>query len=123
VITEDTSHPAFEHSLRFIEIIREVTEEEKLVYLPLRERMQAFLLEHPSFTRLSFERRQRLNKLAFARHFFLKKSWNDIAAANGFHLLTDFVHLSCRGAEMVADLIESFVTNQDGIAERSGEER
>lgn len=116
VITEDTSHPAFEHSLRFIEIIREVTEEEELVYLPLRERMEAFLLEHPSSTRLSFEHRQRLNKLAFARHLFLKKSWNEIAAAYGFHLLTDFVHLSCSGAEMAADLIEGFLTNEADVS-------
>ena len=109
-ITEDLDHPAFRHSLPFIDIIREVTEKESLAYLPLRERMEAFVTEHPSSTWHSFERRQSLSKKAFARHFFLKNSWNDIGKSNGFNLLTDFVHLNCRGAGMVADLIEGFLT-------------
>ena len=109
-ITEDSTHPAFLHSLPFVDIIREVAEKESLAYLPLRERMEAFVREHPSSTRHSFERRQSLSKKAFARHFFLKNSWNDIGKSNGFNLLTDFVHLNCRGAGMVADLIEGFLT-------------
>jgi lysophospholipase L1-like esterase len=114
VITEDFNHPAFKHSLLFIDIIREVAEKEKLVYLPLRERMEDFVREHPSSTQHSFDRRQSLVKKAFARHFFLKKNWNDIGKSNGFNLLTDFVHLNCRGAEMVVDLIEDFLTAEPG---------
>ena len=114
VITEDFTHHAFRHSLPFIDIIREVAEQESLAYLPLRERMEAFVTEHPSSTWHSFERRQSLVKKAFARHFFLKKSWNDIGKSNGFNLLTDFVHLNCCSAEMVADLIEDFLTAEPG---------
>jgi len=123
VITEHLSHPAFRHSLPFIDIIREVAEKESLEYLPLRERMEAFVREHPSSTRHSFDRRQSLAKKAFARHFFLKKSWNDIGKSNGFNILTDFVHLNYHGAEMVADLIEDFLTGGAGDMEARGNDK
>ena len=114
IITEDSNHPAFRHSLPFIDIVSEVAEKESLAYLPLRERMVAFVMEHPSSTRHTFERRNYLGNMSFAWHFFLKKSWNDIGKSNGFNLLTDFVHLNCRGAEMVADLIEEFISGEAG---------
>jgi lysophospholipase L1-like esterase len=120
VITEDLSHAAFRHSLPFIDIIREVAEKEGLAYLPLRERMEDFVRERPSVTRHSFARRQSLVKKAFARHFFLKTSWNDIGTLNGFNLLTDFVHLNCRGAEIVAELIEEFIVSEAGEKTGSG---
>jgi len=116
-MTAPVNHPAFRHSLQFIEIIKEIAEREGLTYLPLRERMEAFVVEHPCTTRHSFERRHYLVRKAFAQDFFLKKSWDDIAEANGFSLLTDFVHLSRRGAGMTAELIEDFLV---GESEKSG---
>ncbi len=121
-ITEDLDHPAFRHSVPFVDIVRDVAEKEDITYLPLRERMEAFAKEHPSSTRHSFEQRNFLGNISFARHFFLKTSWNDIGASNGFNLLTDFVHLNCRGAEMVADLVEGFLTGKPEMG-RAGKNR
>ena len=112
IITEDVSHPAFKHSLEYIEIIKEVAEKENLTYLPLREKMTEIVRGKPSFARYSFERRDWLTKKCVAQHFYMKKSWNNIAAANGFSLLIDFVHLNSAGAEMTAALIEDFLTNE-----------
>lgn len=120
IITEDLDHPAFRHSLPFVDIIREVAREEGIEYLPLRENMEAYVSEHPSSPRHSFDRRQSLVKKSFARHFFLKQSWNDIGESNGFNLLTDFVHLNCRGAAMAADLIGAFLTTKPET--KSGED-
>jgi len=119
IITEDVNHPAFKHSIQFIDIIRDVANKESLTYLPLRERMEAFIGENPSSTHYLFENRPSLVKKSFAWHFFLKRSWNDIGESNGFNLLTDFVHLNCLGAEMVADLIGSFITNELGSGEKA----
>ena len=121
IITEDVNHPAFKHSIQFIDIIRDVAKKEKLTYLPLRERMEDFIGENPSSTHHLFEDRQSLVKKSFARHFFLKRSWNDIGESNGFNLLTDFVHLNCRGADMVADLIGSFIADELGNEEMGGD--
>jgi len=113
VITEDTHHPGFRHSLPFIKIIAEVAEREEVEYLPLRERMTLFIEENPSHSACGpFEGRDYVTRKAFARHFYLKKSWNEIAAANGFGLLIDFVHLNTTGAEMAADLIEEFISRE-----------
>jgi len=57
---------------------------------------------------------QRLAKKSFEQHFFLKRTWNDIGASNGFNFLTDIVHLNCRGAEMVAGLIEGLLRTESG---------
>jgi acyl-CoA thioesterase-1 len=112
VITEDVNHPAFKHSLEYIEIIKDIAQDEKLTYLPLREKMTEIIRQQPSLTRYSFERRDWLTRKCVAQRFYMKKSWNDIAASNGFRLLIDFVHLNRSGAELVADLIEDFLEHQ-----------
>jgi len=42
-------------------------------------------------------------------HFLLGRSFDEISESNGFLIVTDFLHLNNRGAEMVAELIEGFV--------------
>ena len=49
--------------------------------------------------------------VAAIRHNVLKQSFDHIAALNGFSILTDSVHLSERGADVVAELIAAWLAN------------
>jgi lysophospholipase L1-like esterase len=47
---------------------------------------------------------------ALASHYILRRSWDQVAAANGFLLLADGVHLNDRGADLVAELIGNWLS-------------
>ncbi len=108
-ITEDMNHYRFKHSLKFNEIIREVARKEHVAYLPLHETMRPIIENHKSHPRFKFKDKEYIGYLAFVQHNLLGMSWDEISKWNGFLLLTDYLHLNCRSAGMICDLIEGFI--------------
>lgn len=47
---------------------------------------------------------------ASLRHHILRRSWDQISAANGLIVLIDQVHLNDRAAGLTADLVADFIT-------------
>jgi hypothetical protein len=47
---------------------------------------------------------------AATQHFVLRRSFDSISGRRGLQLTTDFMHQNTRGAAMIADLIEQFLT-------------
>lgn len=109
VLTEQADSPAFQASHRFAEAGREIAEAQGVAYLPLHEAMVAHLLAHPSAPTEAFDMRRRLIERTIVRRYFAGQDWDAIAQAYGFTLLTDFIHLNCTGARMVAQHIEDFL--------------
>lgn len=108
-IGEDPGHYAFLRSEEYSAIVRELARAEGTAYLPLRERMLAYLEGLPKTQSLRFEDFSRAGQGALWSHAMLGKSWDEIGAANGFHLLVDGLHLNTHAAAMMADLAEGFI--------------
>ena len=86
--------------------IREVATEHSASYLPLFETIAAQLTN----TGEPFKLRIDLMIAASFRRRFLGQSFDEIAAAHGFTILTDQIHLSDKGANIVANLIGTRLT-------------
>lgn len=108
---EDPKDPAYQRSKEYSAVVKEVAREEGVAYLALFEGMEEFLKGRTTPIPYVFEDNGRLMDFTVYRHYLLGTSYDDISKSHGFLLLTDFLHLNCTGAGMVADMIEKFVTD------------
>ncbi len=106
---EDQNDAAYRLAVEYSMIIKEVAREEKVGYLPLNENMNEFLKDRKIPLRHDFQKTEMLMYKAIVQHYLLRQSYDEIAASNGFMMHTDYLHLNCTGAGMVADLVENFV--------------
>lgn len=113
VIGEDLEHVANGKVLQYNAVIRDLATEYSCGYLPLGERMIAYLQEHEAEraslpARLAY--RDGLVNVANATALHANGlSWDEIARRNGLLLTTDCLHLNSVGAGMAADLIEEWL--------------
>lgn len=84
-------------------VLREVAEGRGVPCLPLHERLTALL--PPGHRPPPYEGRLGLVLRATFQHLVLRRSWDEISAANGLALLTDHIHLNDTAAAVIADLI------------------
>jgi lysophospholipase L1-like esterase len=109
---EDPAHPAFELTAAYSRIIQTVACETGNTYLPVHERMCAYLDCHSGLVRRSFDAyRDGMGLAVKVRRFLLHQSFDRISQRNGFVLLTDFFHLNTTGATIVADAVAEFITS------------
>ncbi|HOX49230.1 MAG TPA: GDSL-type esterase/lipase family protein [Spirochaetales bacterium] len=108
-IGEDPGHYAWLRSEEYAEAVKEVAKAEGAEYLPLRERIVAYLDSVPRGRAIPFERFGQAQGRSARSRFLYGKSFDEIAAGNGFHLLVDGIHLNTHGASMAADLVEGFL--------------
>jgi len=110
-IGEEIGHYAYLRTEEYSGIIREIAEAEEVEYLPLRERICAYLESLPPAGRrpLEFRRFGDASLKAGRMQRYLGKSLDEISAANRFHILVDGVHLNSHGAAMAAELAEGFL--------------
>ena len=103
---------------RFITgVIRRLAEEKGISYLPLHERMVAYLKEHEA-ERVNLpprlEYRDGLHNVGNALALHASGlSWDQVSRRNGLLLLTDCLHLNRKGAWIVADLIGEWLRSQE----------
>lgn len=94
-------------------LIQETAAAHSVDYLPLNERLTTVLEEandkpgQPFNAEMSKTRARMFR--ALASHYILRRSWDQVAAANGFLLLADGVHLNERSAGLVAELIANWL--------------
>lgn len=109
-MSEDLNHQANRRADAYSNIIREIAETERVAYLPLRERMKADLAADPTKPTIRFEETvSTVFVAALLRHVF-GWDYDRIAARYGNRLLTDNLHLNHRGAALVAEVVEEFVS-------------
>ncbi len=113
-IGEDLEHEANQKVRLYNEAIRRIAMREDVDYLPLYERMVAYLREHEA-DRVALppmlEYRDGLHNIgnATALHA-IGLSWDEVSKRNGLLLLTDTLHLNGVAAGMIADLIEGWLS-------------
>jgi lysophospholipase L1-like esterase len=109
---EDPAHPAFQTTGTYSRIIQTVARETGNVYLPIHERMCAFLENQDAAAGRSFDDyKDGIGLAVKIRRFLLHQSFETISRRNGFALLTDFFHLNDAGAAIVADAVTEFITS------------
>jgi acyl-CoA thioesterase I len=110
---EDLSSPANSTMARFSEHICQIAAEGGVDYLPLHEHFSAHLQDLPRLRALHFDDGHMLRMLytAMLRRALLRQSFDRIAAAHRFHLLSDGLHFNERAAGLVVDLVGAWIRN------------
>ena len=109
-IGEDMNDPAYRRAGEYAAIVRDTARAEGTAYIPLNERMDFYLRGRQAKTRkYDFAACEKLMNISMMKHYLFKKSFDEISAANGFYLVTDFLHLNSVGAGMIADGIGEFI--------------
>ncbi len=116
VIGEDLEHEANRKIMLYNEAIRRVAQMENVHYLPLHERMVAYLHDHEGDRahlppRLEYRDGLHNTGNALALHSS-GLSWDEVSRRNGLLVTTDGLHLNSVGAGMIADLIEGWLLDQ-----------
>lgn len=83
-------------------VVRKLSAQHDVDYLPIHERIAELL--RPGADRPSFDFSPALAFSAAIQHYVLGRSWDDVAERDGRELLIDHIHLSDRGATVVAEL-------------------
>ena len=105
---EDPAGEANGTAARHNAVLKEVAAAHGAAYLPSSEELAA-LIERDGGG-LPYKLRPALMLANAFRRYVLRQDWDGIAAANGFAALTDGIHLSDRGATVVADLISRWLS-------------
>ncbi|MFC4114614.1 SGNH/GDSL hydrolase family protein [Nonomuraea zeae] len=108
VIGEELGSEPVRRAAEYSAIVREVAAEQGVSYLPLNERMTAYLEERGRTPGTRYRPEGRLAQTAAIQHLLLGRGLDAISRSRGLQLTTDTVHLNGRGAAMVADLVEAF---------------
>ena len=110
-IGEESGHYAYLRTEDYALIIKSLAKDEGIEYLPLRERLCAYLEALPPSAEnpLGFRGFGAAQLRAGRMQRYLGKSLDEVSASNHFHLLVDGIHLNTHGASMAADLGESFL--------------
>jgi lysophospholipase L1-like esterase len=113
-IGEEPGHYAYLRTEDYSMIIKSVAKDEGVEYLPLRERLCAYIESLPpgSERPLGFKGFGAAQFRAAHMRQYLGKSHDEISASNRFHILIDGIHLNTHGASIAADLAESFLRSQ-----------
>jgi lysophospholipase L1-like esterase len=109
VLGEALDSQANRRAAEYCSAIGEIAAEEQVAYLPIHEDMAAVLCAERPLGGREFDGKMRLMLKAMVERYVLGRSFDAIAAGNGFVLLSDGIHLNQRAGTMVADRIEAFV--------------
>jgi lysophospholipase L1-like esterase len=111
IIGEDPENFAFKQVAEYSAVVKEVARLQKVRYLPLNEQMTLQLKGREGRPEIFYKKYSDLPLYrALFKHYILRESYDEISAGYRFMFLTDLLHLNTRGAELVADLIEKFIS-------------
>ncbi len=93
-------------------VIGDIAAETDAAYLPLHEHLDAWLARVGHANGPAFASATRLMLSALVRHYRLGHAWDEIASAHGYELFVDGMHVSDRGAHLIADQMERFLREE-----------
>jgi lysophospholipase L1-like esterase len=92
--------------------VKLLAEELGVAYLPVHETMEQYLRAHQQGPGQGYDeaRSMKLMGRSMWDHNLRGRSWDEISAGNGLVLMTDTIHFNSRGAAIIADLIEGWLS-------------
>lgn len=109
IMGENLQNEANQKANRYSEFIKSIAEKEGLTYLPVRERMKAFLQAHPKALKYEYDATLKLVYMSVIKHELLGQDWDKICLSHGMDLTQDNLHFNTRGAAMIASLVEDWL--------------
>lgn len=105
---EKSNSLPFKQSISYSLIIKDLAKQYDITYLPLNEKMVAFIEDNPPQSNYTVRNLViNMAKVIFAH--YLGSSWNKISKKNGLIFFIDNLHLNSIGATIIADFIEKFL--------------
>ncbi|MCX5973214.1 MAG: SGNH/GDSL hydrolase family protein, partial [Coprothermobacterota bacterium] len=108
LISENIEHEVNKRGDIYSDYLREVADQLKVDYLPLRETQKTFLETTANKGGQPYKNTNRLVGLAFV-YALLGMNWDKIADLHGNRLSIDNIHCNSQAANMIADLISGFI--------------
>ncbi len=106
---EDLANQPNAEVMKYNTIIRSISTEFGLNYLPLFETQQHFLEQHPSKPRFDFSSYFMLLTSSIFQHYYFNKSWDEITKTHGNQLSPDFLHQNAVSGKMIVQLMTNFI--------------
>ena len=107
---EDPAGEANSAVARHSAVLEDVAAAHGAAYLPLGEELAALVERDGRAGRVLYKLRPGLLLANAVGRYVLRRGWDEVAARNGFLVLTDGIHLSDRGAAVAADLIARWLS-------------
>jgi lysophospholipase L1-like esterase len=110
---EDLQSPANIILRRYNDSVREICARRQIAYLPVYEAMSE-IIQQSQRTRAvrSSDQPGNLSAKVALRHYILRQNWDQISQIDGFSVHTDGVHLNSHGGNILAGLLEQWMTTQ-----------
>jgi acyl-CoA thioesterase-1 len=108
-VGQDLRSPANQVVEQYNEVVRQISEQNHVSYLPLYENARGAIAEFHEGSRNVAGPSRDLSRNVAIRRFFLWQNWDRISERNGFAIHTDAIHLNSRGAQLISDLIERWL--------------
>jgi lysophospholipase L1-like esterase len=109
VVGEVLGSEPLRKAAEFSNVVQEVAAEQGISYLPLHERMVAFLRAQPAVPKTLFRPGIYLSATAAVQNLIFRRSFDAISRSRGLQLTTDTLHLNTQGAGMIAELITGWL--------------
>jgi lysophospholipase L1-like esterase len=111
VMGEDLTHEANLKADKYSDFIKQLSDDEQVNYLPVRETQKEFLQKKPKPLKHTFEETYKLLNFSVIGYYLLGKSWDEITAKHGFQLTPDNLHQNSIAGGMIRDLVINSLTN------------
>ncbi len=98
---------------QYNEVIKKIAETSNVSYLPLNEKLKAYLMGKGHTRGRSLKNGVKLYEKAIVEHFVYGYSLDRISVRNGYLLLTDGIHLNSSAGMMAAHQIELFLKKNE----------
>lgn len=109
VMGEDLAHEANLRADEYSEFVKQLAENENIMYLPVREKQKEFLLKNPKPLEYTFEETYKLLNHSVIGHYIFGKTWDEMTTKHGFQLSPDNLHQNSLGGGMIRDLVKGFM--------------
>ncbi len=109
VMGEDPNHEANKKADKYSAYIKQLAHDQKLIYLPLREKQKDYLSANPRRLKHTFEETYKLLIFSIINYYILGKDWDYTSRKHGYQLTPDNIHLNSVSGGMVRELVKGFI--------------
>ncbi len=110
VMGEDLTHEANLKADKYSEFILQLSHNEQVNYLPVREKQKGFLQKNPKSLKHTFEETYKLLTYSVIGHYIFGKTWDEMTARHGYQLTPDNLHQNSISGGMIRDLVKESIT-------------
>jgi lysophospholipase L1-like esterase len=109
IMGENLNHSANLKADQYSEFIKQLSINEELTYLPVREAQKDYLTQNPSYSPHTFEETYKLLNISVFTNVLLGWSWDKVSEHHGFQLTPDNLHQNSVSGGMIRELVKAYL--------------